>query len=133
MTSDQPENAKGQSGAGVSWAEAALFGCCPQCGGRSLFKGLVKFAPRCTSCGLDFARFNVGDGPAAFLILIVGGLVTGLAVWLELSAAPPWWVHALIWIPVAGGLTLLGLRVAKAWLLQAEFRNRAREAGADNL
>ena len=29
--------------------------------------------PRCRACGLDFAAFNVGDGPAAFLILIVGG------------------------------------------------------------
>ena len=30
--------------------------------------------PRCRACGLDFARFNVGDGPAAFLTLIVGAL-----------------------------------------------------------
>jgi len=133
MTSEETENAEGQPGARVSWVEAALFGCCPQCGKRTLFAGPVRFSGRCASCGLDFEQFNVGDGPAAFLILIVGGLVVGLAVWLELSASPPWWVHVVLWLPNSASLVLLGLRVAKAWLLQAEYRNRAREAGTDNL
>ena len=42
----------------------------------------------------------MGDGPAAFLTLLVGGLVVGLALWLELSAAPPFWVHVLLWVPL---------------------------------
>ena len=52
-------------------AEVALRGVCPRCGNRTLFAGLATFAPRCRACSLDFADFNVGDGPAAFLILIV--------------------------------------------------------------
>jgi uncharacterized protein (DUF983 family) len=106
--------------------ERALRGCCPRCGNGRLFDGIVKFAPTCRSCGLDFAAFNVGDGPAAFLILIVGAIVTGLAIWVELSATPPWWVH-LVWIPVTLGLTLAGLRIGKAWLLAQEYRHRAHE------
>ncbi len=39
---------------------------------------------------------------------------------------PQWWVH-LAWLPVGIALTLGGLRLAKAWLLGAEYRNRARE------
>lgn len=108
---------------------AALFGLCPQCGAGTLFDGVVQFAPRCRACGLDFSRFNVGDGPAAFLILIVGGLIVGLALWLELSLAPPFWVHALLWIPLTVALVMGGLRVAKAALLAIEYRNRAGEAG----
>ena len=108
---------------------AALGGLCPRCGARTLFAGLVRFAPRCTGCGLDFARFNVGDGPAAFLTLIVGALVVVLALWLELAVEPPLWVHAVLWIPLTVALTLGGLRIAKAALLASEFRNRAREAG----
>ena len=50
-------------------------GLCPRCGARTLFAGLARFAPSCSSCGLDFASYNVGDGPAAFLILIVGAIV----------------------------------------------------------
>lgn len=91
-----------------------------------MFDGWVRFAPRCRGCGLDFHAFNVGDGPAAFLILIVGALVTAGAIALELAAEPPMWVH-LVWIPVAALLTLGGLRIAKAWLLAQEYRHRARE------
>lgn len=77
-------------------------------------------------CGLDYDGFNVGDGPAALLILIVGALVTGGAIALELAAEPPYWVH-LIWVPIAAALTIGGLRLGKAWLLGQEYRHRARE------
>jgi uncharacterized protein (DUF983 family) len=120
---DNPDTTKGQPAIG----EAALFGCCPRCGARTLFDGLVRFAPRCRACGLDFARFNVGDGPAAFLTLVIGGLVTGLALWLELSASPPWWLHVILWLPLTTGLVILGLRVSKAMLLIREYRADARE------
>lgn len=113
-----------------SIAEAALSGLCPRCGAKTLFAGLTRFAPPCAACGLDFERFNIGDGPAAFLTLIVGTLVVALAVWLELAVAPPAWVHVLLWVPLTAGLTLGGLRVAKAALLASEYRNRAREAGS---
>ena len=106
--------------------ELALKGRCPRCGVGPLFDGIVKFAPRCRACGLDIAGFNVGDGPAAFLIFIVGAIVTGLAIWVELAATPPWWVH-LVWVPVTLALTLGGLRAGKAWLVAEEYRHAARE------
>ena len=105
---------------------AALAGACPRCGERTLFAGWVRFANRCRACGLDFQGFNVGDGPAAFLILIVGAVVTGGAIAVELAAEPPVWVH-LVWLPVAAALTVGGLRLGKAWLLVQEYRHRARE------
>ena len=61
--------------------------------------------------------------------LIVGAMVVGLALWLEVSVGPPVWVHALLWIPLIIGLTLVGLRIAKAALLASEYRHSAREAG----
>ena len=105
---------------------AAIKAHCPRCDSPGLFIGPVKFATKCRGCGLDFAGFNVGDGPAAFLILIVGGLVTGGAIWLELSFSPPGWVH-LIWVPVVAGLTIAGLRLAKALLLGLAYKHRAAE------
>ena len=123
MTGDKPET-KGQPG----MTEAALFGLCPQCGARTLFAGYAKFAPRCRACGLDLAQFNVGDGPAAFLPMVIGGIVVGLALWLEFRFHPPFWVHALLWIPLVFGSTLWGLRMTKAALLTAEYRRKAREA-----
>jgi uncharacterized protein (DUF983 family) len=106
-------------------ADAAL-GACPRCHSRTLFDGWVRFAPRCTSCGLDFAAFNVGDGPAAFLILIVGALLTAGAITVELAFHAAFWVH-LIWLPLGLALTVSGLRLGKALLIGQEYRHRARE------
>ena len=108
-------------------AEAALKGLCPRCGAKSLFHGPVAFAPECRACGLDFSAFNVGDGPAAFLVLIVGALITGLAIALELTAEPALWVHLLLWPAVTLATVLASLRLAKAALLALEYRNAARE------
>jgi uncharacterized protein (DUF983 family) len=108
-------------------AAVALNGLCPRCGARTLFAGLATFAPRCRACGLDYAAFNVGDGPAAFLIFIVGGIVVALAIAVELSVSPPWWVHVLLWVPLTATLTIGLLRIAKALLLALEYRHRARE------
>src|SRR5688572_10278466 len=118
---DMPEETKGQPGS----AEAALFGLCPSCGARTLFAGWTRFADRCRACGLDLTRFNVGDGPAAFLTLIIGAVVVILALWLQLAAEPPWWVHVLLWPPQTVLGVVLGLRAAKAALLQSEYRNKA--------
>ena len=107
--------------------EVALRGLCPQCGNKTLFKGLATFAPRCRACGLDLDGFDVGDGPAAFLILIVGGLIVGLAIALELSAEPPFWVHILLWLPLTTIAVVFSLRVAKALLLALEYSHRARD------
>ena len=107
--------------------EASLRGLCPRCGAPTLFAGAVRFSERCGTCKLDLTQFNVGDGPAAFLIMIVGALVTIGAVALELSVSPPFWVHILLWVPLTLGLVLGLLRLAKGALLVLEYRNRARE------
>jgi uncharacterized protein (DUF983 family) len=120
---------KGQPGL----AAAALFGLCPECGAKTLFGGIASFAPRCRACGLDYARFNVGDGPAAFLIMVIGAVVVGLALWVEFSFNPPVWVHAVLWAPVITLATLGGLRVTKAALLITEFHRNAREATGGDL
>jgi uncharacterized protein (DUF983 family) len=108
-------------------AQAALRGLCPRCGSPTLFAGWARFADRCAACGLDLARFNVGDGPAAFLTLILGAIVVGLAIWLELAVGPPLWVHMLIWIPFTAAGVVGSLRIAKGAMMALEYRNAARE------
>ncbi len=109
--------------------EVGLKGVCPRCGARGLFAGIVKFAPVCRACGLDYSSFDVGDGPAPFLIFVIGALTVGLALWLQLSQQPPFWVHLLIWPPLVIALTLGALRIVKGVLAALEWRNRAGEAG----
>lgn len=107
--------------------DVALKGLCPRCGKPTLFAGLLKFADRCPACGLDIAGFNVGDGPAAFLTLIIGTIVVALVVWVQIALAPPWWVHLLLWPVVTIALVVGSLRLAKGALIAAEYRNAARE------
>jgi uncharacterized protein (DUF983 family) len=104
----------------------AVGGGCPRCGARTLFNGWIRFADKCCGCGLDFTAFNVGDGPAAFLILIVGAILVAAAITVELAFEPPYWVH-LVWLPIGLLLTIFGLRFGKALLLAQEYRQKAGE------
>ena len=88
---------------------------------------MINFAPKCRACGLDFTQFNVGDGPAAFLTLIIGAVIVILALVIDSAFQPPWWVHMLLWLPLTAGLVIGGLRGCKAWLLISEFRRSAGE------
>ena len=121
----EPDSSKGRPPLG----EAALFGLCPRCGERTLFAGPIKFAASCSACQLDFSKFNVGDGPAAFLTMIVGAIVVILALTLQLSVEPPWWVHVLLWVPLTTLGVIGGLRLAKAALMWSEYRQKAGEPG----
>lgn len=107
--------------------QAALNGLCPRCGAKTLFDGIVRFAVKCRACGQDFRRFNVGDGPAAFLTFGIGALIVALAIGLELTVHPPVWVHIVLWLPLTALATLYSLRIAKAAMLALEYRNKARE------
>jgi uncharacterized protein (DUF983 family) len=122
MPDQQTEN-KGQPGI----VSAALFALCPKCGAKGLFAGLVNFAPKCGNCGLDYTKFNVGDGAAAFLTMIIGALSISLAMWVEFTWEPPVWVHVVLWVPFITGGVIWGLRVAKAVLLAAEYKTKAGE------
>lgn len=106
---------------------AALTGSCPRCGARTLFAGAIKFADRCPACELDFTQFNVGDGPAAFLTLIIGAIIAGSAITVELAFSPPFWVHILLWPAITLALILGSLRAAKGVMLTLEYRNAAGE------
>jgi uncharacterized protein (DUF983 family) len=107
--------------------QAGLKGLCPRCGAPTLFAGFIRFADRCAACGLDIAAFNVGDGPAAFLTLILGTIISIAAIVLELTVHPPWWLHVILWVPITLGSVILSLRVAKGMLFASEYRNRAAE------
>jgi uncharacterized protein (DUF983 family) len=106
---------------------AGLTGHCPRCNARTLFAGWIKFADHCSKCGLEFSKFNVGDGAAAFLILILGAITAAAAIIVELKFSPPFWLHLVLWPPIVLAMTIVSLRASKGVLLALEFHNAARE------
>ena len=79
------------------------------------------------SCGLDYGFADSGDGPAVFVILVTGFVVTGLALFTEMRYAPPYWLHAALWGPLAIILPLILLRSFKGVLIALQFRHKAEE------
>ena len=127
---DSGQPGEAQAPAADSLLKAAALGQCPRCGSRTLFASIVEFADKCPACGLDYSRFNVGDGPAAFLTLGIGTILAIAAIVFDQAVHPPFWVHAIIWVPLTAFMVIYGLRVAKAALLIVEYRRDAREAGS---
>ena len=110
----------------VSSLRVGLVGCCPECGKGHLFEGFLTLGKQCEECGQDFSFADSGDGPAVFVILIVGFLVVGAALLVEVNYEPPLWVHAVLWPPLLLVLALGLLRVLKAGLVALQYRNDAR-------
>lgn len=110
---------------------AGIKGCCPRCGQGRLFDGFLAVRPHCAACGLDNSFADAGDGPVVFVILIVGFIVVGAALWMEVNINPPLWVHFLIWIPLATVFSLVLTRILKGVLITLQYRNNARPGEVD--
>jgi uncharacterized protein (DUF983 family) len=104
---------------------------CPRCGKGPLFQGFLSLRPSCEACGLDYAFIDAGDGPAIFVILLAGFLVVGCALAVEVLFQPPYWVHAVLWIPLILIVTLVPLRLIKGLLIALQFHHKAAEGRLD--
>ncbi|MBL0318827.1 MAG: DUF983 domain-containing protein [Alphaproteobacteria bacterium] len=73
-------------------------------------------------CGLTFNGEDSADGPAYVAIFLVGFMVTTLALFVEYFYSPPFWVHAILWIPFVFIASMLLLRLAKGLFIGMEYR-----------
>ncbi len=104
-----------------------LAGRCPRCGKGRLFEGFLTLRPRCESCGLDFSFADAADGPAFFVMFFSGFIVAGSALAVEALYSPPFWVHAVLWIPLILITTLVPLRPVKGLLIALQYHHKAAE------
>ncbi len=103
-----------------------IRGRCPRCGEGRLFAGFLTLNERCQTCCLDFDFADSGDGPAVFVILIIGFVIAAGALLLELAYAPPIWLHAVLWPPLVLIFSLGLLRPMKGVMIALQFVNQAR-------
>lgn len=78
----------------------------------------------CASCGLDYTKNDSADGPAVFMIFILGFLLVPLALVFDNIMAPPLWVHAVLWSIVALILTVGALKPLKSYIIALQFKHR---------
>jgi uncharacterized protein (DUF983 family) len=111
----------------VSPVKTGLACRCPRCGRGKLYSGFLKVAAECDVCHLNLAEADSGDGPAVFLIFILGAIAVPLAFVLQFwLALPEWLTMSVLTLVVLGGALLL-LRPAKGIMVALQYRNRAGE------
>jgi uncharacterized protein (DUF983 family) len=103
------------------------FSCrCPQCDGTHLYRSYLKTEATCGTCGAPLGEIRTDDIAPYFTILIVGHIIVPLVLWTEQIAAPPTWVHWLIWPPAtAAGVFWFLPRIKGAvlgWMLWLGLR-----------
>lgn len=112
--------------------QTGMRGRCPRCGEGQLFKGFLDVQDRCANCGLPYDFADSGDGPAVFIMMIVGFLVVGLALVVEFTFHPPYWLHVVIWVPLILALAIGLLRPLKGLMIAQQYRHRASEGRLDS-
>lgn len=104
-----------------------LAGKCPRCAQGALFQSFMKPVARCGSCGLDMSFAEEGDGPAVFAIFILGFIMVGMALYVEYTFRPAFWVHILLWVPTTTILSTMALKLIKGVMIAAQYKTDARE------
>ena len=92
-----------------------------------MFNGFLKFARHCQGCGESFDIEDAGDGPAVFVILIVGIVIIPLALAFQLITNAPLWLTMLIWMPILILACLALLRPLRGIMFNLQWANAARE------
>jgi len=98
-----------------------------------VFQGYLKFRDQCRACGADFKAADAGDGPAVFIILIVGAIVTPLLIVLQFGLDLPGWLALTLTMVAAVALCLALLPPFKSVLFALQWKHKAREATLEDI
>ena len=97
---------------------------CPACGTGALYWRFLKVADACPKCGEELHHHRADDAPPYFTIVIVGHIVVGLVLAVEMAYRPPLWVHAALWMPLTVILALVLLPSIKGALIGLQWALR---------
>ncbi|MCF4097800.1 DUF983 domain-containing protein [Maritalea mediterranea] len=112
----------------ISPFSAGLRCRCPRCGDGKLLRGFLQVEDQCERCGLSFSFADSGDGPAVFIMMIVGFIIVGAALAVEVAFSPSVLMHLLLWIPATLLLSFALLRPLKGLMIALQYKNDAHEA-----
>ena len=88
---------------------------------------MLSFADGCTICGADFRDEDAGDGPAIFVIFIVGIFIVPMALGFHMILDPPFFVTFAIWGTIIILVSLWLLRLLRGLMFNIAWQRHARE------
>lgn len=99
---------------------------CPRCREGDIYSGLfsLEVKEKCASCGLDLSKNDSADGPAVFLIFLLGFALVPLALIIDYIFHWPMIVHVIVWSMMALGITIGLLKPLKAYIIALQFKHR---------
>ena len=97
---------------------------CPNCGEGQLFRAYLKVVDECPVCGEALHHHRADDMPPYIAIFIVGHLIVGLMLHLEMeyTIAPIWYLVTMV--PLALVLPLAMLPSIKGAVVGLQWANR---------
>ncbi|MEP4053233.1 MAG: DUF983 domain-containing protein [Litorimonas sp.] len=107
--------------------QTGLAGRCPECGEGRLFKSMLGFVDSCAVCGADFRDEDAGDGPAIFVIFLVGIFIVPMALGFHMILNPPFAITFLIWGSIIIAVSLWLLRLLRGLMFNIAWQRNARE------
>ena len=96
-----------------------------------MFDGFLTPVSKCESCGLDLEFAESGDGPAIFIIFIVGFIVVTLALIVQTLFSPPMFVQMAMWVPLTIVLSVALMRPFKGIMIALQYKHDAGEGKSE--
>ncbi|SFZ81959.1 Uncharacterized conserved protein, DUF983 family [Devosia enhydra] len=97
---------------------------CPHCGEGHMFRGYLKVADSCDACGEELKHHRADDGPPYIAIMIVGHLLVGIMLHMEIAMQVNPLTYLYTMLPLAVILPLAMLPSIKGGLVGLQWANR---------
>lgn len=105
---------------------------CPSCGKGKMFSAYLKVTPACKHCGEDLSHHRADDAPPYLTIVIVGHILVGIMLHMEMA----WRVHPQVYlytlVPLAVILPLVMLPSIKGAVVGLQWALRMDGFGAQD-
>ena len=98
-----------------------MLGRCPHCGEGKLFRAFVKSVDKCDACGEELYHHRADDLPAYLVVVIVGHVVLGGFMAVEMTSVWSTWQHLLVWAPLTIILALVLLQPVKGAVIGLQW------------
>jgi uncharacterized protein (DUF983 family) len=100
-----------------------FFGKCPHCGQGKLFRAFAKTVDKCSVCNEEISHHRADDLPAYLVITIVGHIVLGAFLSVELLTEWTSWQHLALWVPLTIILSIVLLQPVKGAVVGLQWAN----------